>query len=445
MIDDRHITTRDELIYQLAVATELEHGLCLQYLFAAMSLKDDIGEGGLTTAQLISVRKWKAGIFRIAAQEMLHLAQASNLATAAGGTSHLRRPNFPQPAYYYPTTLPWVLTPFSEHTLKRFICYERPADWHQPGIDCGQDDPMLASFAVARTVAGALVPPGMGSMLATGVAAGVANAPIPRAVDHTTIGELYAAIRRAFVELDPPDGLFIGPPDAQVPGWLVDFPQLIQVYDRKDAVTAIDLIITQGEGSSLDRTDSHFGMFRAILSEYEAIKSSDPGFEPARPVIANPLAVVHVDNQYGGYHLISDPYTADVEELCTAVYETMILILYRFFATVQEERQRLEVMASTSLRLMTGVLKSLGEAITKLPMGPDHPGKNAGPSFELWRTIELLAHMRSAWVYIHERLLETAAQAAQLGRHPGAPPELANAAVTLYDLARVFGQDVPRS
>ena len=56
----------------------------LAYLFAAFSLKTDAGEG-LTEEQLEAVRRWERVISEVAAQEMLHLASASNLLTAIGG------------------------------------------------------------------------------------------------------------------------------------------------------------------------------------------------------------------------------------------------------------------------------------------------------------------------------------------------------------------------
>lgn len=55
---------------------------------------------------------------RLAVQEMLHLALASNLLTAVGASPHFRRPNFPQRSKYYPPSLqlPVTLRPFDERT-----------------------------------------------------------------------------------------------------------------------------------------------------------------------------------------------------------------------------------------------------------------------------------------------------------------------------------------
>jgi hypothetical protein len=104
-IDRSHIkpvTTREELIYLLSRASELEHGLACIYLFAAYSLKNDVSEGGLTEEQVAMVRRWRRHLAGVAIEEMFHLAQVSNLLTAIGGAPHFKRTNFPMPASAYP-------------------------------------------------------------------------------------------------------------------------------------------------------------------------------------------------------------------------------------------------------------------------------------------------------------------------------------------------------
>src|SRR6202011_2822135 len=78
------VTTREELIYLLSQASELEHGLACVYLFAAHSLKSDVSEGGLDAEQARLVRGWKRRLAGVAIEEMLHLAQVSNMLTAVG-------------------------------------------------------------------------------------------------------------------------------------------------------------------------------------------------------------------------------------------------------------------------------------------------------------------------------------------------------------------------
>lgn len=95
------VTDREEVIYLLSEASELEHGLCCCYLFAAFSLKRNLDED-LTPSEHDAVGRWERVIGGVAVQEMLHLALASNLLTALGAAPHLRRPNFPQRSKYYP-------------------------------------------------------------------------------------------------------------------------------------------------------------------------------------------------------------------------------------------------------------------------------------------------------------------------------------------------------
>ncbi|MBV9706370.1 MAG: hypothetical protein JO125_03055, partial [Chloroflexi bacterium] len=126
-LDRSHIApvkTREELIYLLSRASELEHGLACLYLFAAYSLKNDVSEGGMSEEQAEMVRGWRRFLCRVAIEEMGHLAQVSNMLTAIGGAPHFRRPNFPLPPSEFPFGIRLSLEPFSQGTIERFVCYE---------------------------------------------------------------------------------------------------------------------------------------------------------------------------------------------------------------------------------------------------------------------------------------------------------------------------------
>jgi hypothetical protein len=445
------IHDRTELIDHLSVACELEQGLCLQYLFTAFSLKDS-PEEGLRGETLTQVRKWKGAIFLIAAQEMLHLAQAANLLSAIGGTVQLRRPNFPQSPRYYPTGLPWGLLPFSRDTIRLYACYERP-EHLTPELRKLLGNLHFDMPALFREKPGEFDAKRPRRHLPARY-----EAQRPRSSQYETIGELYAAIRRAFIELDTDKRpLFIGPYDAQVDGDMIDFPQIIKVVDRATAVAAIDLIVQQGEGCPSDRQDSHFGLFVNILREYDALSATLPDFKPARDVHPNPLSRLHVDNTYPGWRLIDDPFTRAVNDLTSDVYQAMMVALYRFFATSEDSLAQRGELARTSLYTMTTVLKPLGEALTKLPMG-DRPSAGgtrpgfAGASFEIDRAIQLLPHQQPTWLYLGERLLELAGRAKRLSlqarasvaegntAYASAIPELQSATVTLERIADEFSR-----
>ncbi len=86
------VESREELVYLLGEACELEHGLMCEYLYAQFSLKSSVEEG-LTPEQLVRVQAWEAALIDVIKQEMLHLALATNILTAVGAAPDFERPN----------------------------------------------------------------------------------------------------------------------------------------------------------------------------------------------------------------------------------------------------------------------------------------------------------------------------------------------------------------
>jgi len=72
------VESREELVYLLGQACEIEHGLMCEYLYAQFSLKRGLDEG-LTEDQLARVQAWEAALISVIKQEMLHLALATNI------------------------------------------------------------------------------------------------------------------------------------------------------------------------------------------------------------------------------------------------------------------------------------------------------------------------------------------------------------------------------
>jgi hypothetical protein len=267
----------------------------------------------------------------------------------------------------------------------------------------------------------------------------------PRRVSHDTIGQLYEAIAGGFLEVP---NVIIGAAAAQIDGTVVDFPTVVKVASRDDALRGIELIISQGEGTKRDTMDSHYGVFLNIYNQYQALRAKDPEFDPVRPVASNPLSRLHVDNTWPGWRLIDDPTTRRANDLCSSVYETMLLMLYRFFATDGAMVETQRTLARSFIRVMTGVIKALGEALTQMPMGAETPGRTAGPSFEVNRTIQLVPQERAAWIGIYERLLRDAEGARALSIDPAVASErvsaaLARAAISLQQIAEGFGDQPP--
>ena len=384
------VTTREELIFLLCEASELEHLLMCEYLFAAFSLKESVEEG-LTPEQLDAVRRWERVISEVAVQEMLHLAQASNLLTAIGGMPHFRRPNLPQRAKYYPPEVQLALMPFSEDALRHFIFLERPEDF---------DDQDAPGFEV--------IGPHFGEAQGEEL--------VPVAQNFATVGLLYRAIEQGMLVLAMRYGeqqLFVGPPSAQAAGAAFRWPELVAVTDLLSAGKAIEFIVEQGEGARGNWQESHYGRFLNVFQEYLAFKQADPSFEPARPVIP---ARVRLPRDVAEGPLIADPRSAAVSDLFNGSYEALVEILLRFFVHEGESEAELATLSDAAVGAMFTVIAPLGRLLTRLPVGPDAPGKTAGPTFDIFRRSYLLPHREAAWVVLRERLHELADGSAHIAQ-----------------------------
>src|SRR5699024_11245667 len=112
-----------QLFHVLAEAAELEHNLLCSYLFAAFSLKQTVAED-LTTEELAVVTRWRENLIAICIEEMVHLAQVSNLLVAVGARPHFNRPNLPVAPGYHPAGIVIELAPFDLATMEHFIFLE---------------------------------------------------------------------------------------------------------------------------------------------------------------------------------------------------------------------------------------------------------------------------------------------------------------------------------
>jgi hypothetical protein len=374
------IEHREALIYMLCQAAELEHGIMCQYLFAAFSLKQDADEG-LTAAELEAVTRWRQTITHVATEEMLHLALVQNVLSAIGAAPHLTRPNLPSPAHHYPAGVHLTLVPFGEPALQHFMFLERPEGMELEGAE-GIDAPV--HDAVPLTPEGDIV---------------------PQLQDFATIGHLYRSIEQGLARLADKFGeryLFVGPARAQATSADFRWPELVAVTDLASAQRALDTILEQGEGARGHWETAHFGDFVRILEEYRGMLAANPAFDPVRPVT---FASVRRSERNESIPLIGDAVTSRCTDLFNVSYEILVQVLERYFAHTEETDAQLGTLARATGTLMTGALRPLGELITTLPVGPEHPGRNAGPSFELfYEDDDLLPHRESAWALLEERV-----------------------------------------
>jgi hypothetical protein len=396
------IEHREALIYIICAAAELEHALMCEYLFAAFSLKERTDEG-LSEEQLAAVSRWRTVVLGVAGQEMLHLALTANMLTALGASPHLSRPNLPQPARHYPAAVKLALLPFGEQALRHFLYLERPEGM---ALD---DAEGLGALGEAAPLMGP-------------------DDIVPHNQEFLTVGHLYRSIEAGFRHLVDKFGaerVFVGPPEAQVTGATFRWPQLVAVTDLVSASAAIEQIVEQGEGTRGDWREAHFGRFKGVFDEYVALRAADPGFEPARPVVA-----AHVRQGEGEVPgpLITDPLTAKVADLSNVIYEVLLLLLYRLLSHIDETNDEVTTLAGVAVGLMFQGVEPVGKILSTLPVGPELPGATAGTPFELFYQPDyLLPHREAAWLLISERLAEAALFARRLAEDVSAPSAVADA------------------
>ena len=403
------IETREELIYLLAEAAAIEHNLMCCYLYAAWSLKR--GErDGLTAEQAVAVKRWKRAIISVAVEEMVHLALASNLASAIGGAPHFSRPNFPIPPGYHPSGVIVELAGFSPPVLDHFIFLERPE-----GKELSDSSEFVHVSDYHRTQP-------KGRLM-------------PHAQDYLTVGHLYRGIRHGFEVLSHHMGekaLFCGDPAAQIGHGDVSLPGLEAVTDLKSAEGAIETIIEQGEGAPEHSENSHYSRFLNVRKEYADFLAANPNFAPAFPVAHNPVMNRPQDASHRVF--VDSPEAARVLDLANAVYAHALRCLVQAYGRERGGTAKRQLV-DTAIDLMM-ILGEIGPHLASLPASHSHPGVNAGVTFSMLRDVARLPEGAGERRIIAERFVDIAKHVRNV--FP-AGHELAGLAARLDALAVRFG------
>jgi hypothetical protein len=411
---------REHLWSLLVEAAQFEHMIMCQYLYACWSLKTEPDEG-LTAEQADAVARWQDTLTGIAIEEMLHLALVMNVMTAIGAAPTLSRPNFPRHSEFLPPGAEFALLPFGTDSLTHFLYLERPE-----GMERMDATEFVPATPPPEPVAGPEV--------------------MPRVQGFLTAGHLYRGIEQGLSDLAGRLGepvLFVGEPRAQATPDRFRYPQLIAVTDLASARAAIDEIIEQGEGARGDWRPAHYGRFLGIWNEYQKLREQDPSFEPGRPVIPaftqQPYDIEEPQPQP------AEPLTREVAELFNLGYEVLLQVLTRFFTHTDETDEQLDALVQTALGIMAGVLKPLGTALTRLPMGPGNPGRTGGAAFQMYYQMGNFVPWRNAaWVLLSERAAVLSRQCAQCATQDGVPEVVRPAAEAAAGISEQLAGHLPQ-
>ena len=382
--------SREQLLFQLYEAAELEHNLMCTYLYAAFSLKSP-QEGAFSEVEAEAVARWRQTILQVGIEEMGHLTAVWNITSALGGSPSFGRDNFPLDPGYLPAGLVVRLAPFGEQALQHFVHLERPD---------GSSEPDGAGYEPAlRFQRGAFV-----RRLTPGV------------IDYDTVGQFYAELANgltAFVEQHGEAQAFCGDAALQLSNDEVPLFGTRPVICAKTALAAFTAIREQGEGAAEHVETSHYARFQAIREELRELTARNPAFAPAFPAAHNP--VLRKPMRTEGRVWIEDPLAAKTVDLANAAYALMLrLLAYAYLLPRPEPEKALAVeLASGLMRAMT----PLAERAARMPAGPSHPGCHAGVSFVVLRDSAAFPPSAGARHAFGERLAELVAVARELDVH----------------------------
>lgn len=382
---DPELTARDEAIFLLHTAAEIEHALMIQYLFAAYSLKaannpEDIPEdkGRLTPDQQTLVNRWHREIIKIAAEEMGHLASVQNLLYFIGGSLNFEREDFPFRNGLYPFR--FKLEPLTKNSLAKYVYAEMPE-----GLT-GDDIDKIKHRA-------------MGNM--------------DDSLTH--VGLIFKALTNLFGKLTEfaEDSEFLQADDI----WKQGHSNLIieTVKNRDDALTLIDKIARQGEGLE-DMTLSHYRRFREI---YDAFPEEDE-WKPTFNLAANPNTTPEdavIDSEADSFlqkvlkdGSITDPKTRLWAQLLNARYRMLLIdISHALHLRTDDkvESKRREILRRWAFVEMRANIAGISRFLTLLPLKQGDAEKLcAGPPFELPYTLNLPVSETTRW-RLHQDMIRS--------------------------------------
>ena len=367
---DPELTARDDAVFLLHTAAEVEHALMVQYLYAAYSLD----ETKVPDDKKQIVRDWRKTLLEIAREEMGHLASVQNLLHLIGGALNIEREDFPFRNILYPFR--FKLEPLTKNSLAKYVFAEMPPGLEGAGIE-----------EIKKR-------------------ANTANEANP--VNH--VGLLYAAIANIFKRKNL-DGSFaltdllentVGLQADE--SWKFTSPTLIvrSVKTRDEAIVLIDDIAKQGEGNvdEPDSTDSHYHKLRKI---YDAFPDGE--WQPAVKLPADPNTTLPPEQDSNGTDefaegRITDPKTRLWAQLLNLRYRRLLVsILHALHLdnTKSPDRENRFLQIGWIFVEMRTNIKSIAAHLASPPPNSDGAFTPSGAPFELPYSLSLPADETNRW------------------------------------------------
>jgi hypothetical protein len=398
---------KDYVTFLLHIDAEIEHGLMLQYLYAAYSL----GGPQVPEKYRDQVSSWQEVILGIAKEEMGHFVSVQNVLKLIGGPLHFERQDYPWDTPFYP--FPFKLEPLTLDSLAKYVYAEAPAAFINSEDPLAKEikDRVAAEVPKANTV-GALFhvllqliqdPTVIGDEIFQ-----ADTYPFQAKFDEW--GRGYEGGQRGNTKKGSPPGS----PDVLV----------MPLASRDDAYNALNAIAEQGEDNTVETNEpSHFIRFLKVYTEMrDVIAEAGTAWGPTRNVAVNPYIPSDTED---GSDSPSEGQTADEERdkitnpeaqswghLFNLRYRMLLNFLTHSFVledglnSAGAVTPRGLIINSTFGEMYN--LRSIATAMVQMPLSAGIGDKTAGPPFLIPYTLALPSGEHNRW-RTHADLIQASA------------------------------------
>ncbi|MGO4293063.1 ferritin-like domain-containing protein [Chitinophaga sp. RAB17] len=387
---------KDYVTFLLHIDAEIEHGLMLQYLYAAYSL----GGPQVPEKYREQISTWQEVILGIAKEEMGHFVSVQNVLKLIGGPLHFERQDYPWDTPFYP--FPFKLEPLTLNSLAKYVYAEAPATFINSEDPLAKEikDRVAAEVPKANTV-GALFhvllhliqdPAVIGDEIFQ-----ADTYPFQAKFDEW--GRGYAGGQRGNTHGGSPKGS----PDVLV----------MPLASRDDAYNALNAIAEQGEDNTVESDEpSHFIRFLNVYKEMrDVIAEAGTSWAPARNVAVNPFIPSDTEDESDDpsegqssdeeRDKITNPEAQNWGHLFNLRYRMLLNFLTHSFVledglnAAGAVTPRGLIINSTFGEMYN--LRSIATAMVQMPLKVGVGDKTAGPPFLIPYTLLLPAGEHNRW------------------------------------------------
>ncbi|MEN7551475.1 ferritin-like domain-containing protein [Rapidithrix thailandica] len=396
---------KDYLSFLIHVDAELEHGLMVQYLYAAYSMGGD----QIEEKDREKVKRWQEIILGIAKEEMGHFVSVQNVLKVIGAPLNFGRQDFPWDSKLYP--FEFCLEPFTLNSLAKYVYAESPEGWIEPSPDDDQE-----TLEIKQEIRNVLQDTEHGDPVGVIFAEVLSIIKDPKLIpDNVFLPETYP-LQAKFDEWGR--GYKGGARGNSTLGNPKGAPDVLvaPLSSRSDTVAALEAIAEQGEATSGEENElSHFERFLGI---YKELRTMPVDFSPSRnvafnPTIAEGVADPSIDPSEGE---TSDQRRDIIENPLAQTWANLFNVRYRMLLTLLKHSFLLDdgfnysgaysprgtIIHSTFGEMYN--LRSIANVLVKLPISTGSDIM-AGPPFLIPYTIDLPSSEASRW-RVHQDLLE---------------------------------------